>query len=99
MAAACHVETGAWLRERSEAGRDDHRRGVADQNSCRWHGHTHALQHIRKALRREDRLAFVPGSVQSYNDSISNKLVVTHSFDRDQFLQARCSVDAPEADG
>jgi len=53
------------------------------------HGHTHLLQQIGKALRTEDGLLFVAGFIQTDHHAITEQLVVTHAFNRNQVLKPR----------
>ncbi len=77
------------LRERRQRGRDHDGGGVFDGDGLRRNGHAHALQHVGQALRGEDGLFTVAGTVEADDQAVADELIVAHTFERDQFFQAR----------
>lgn len=84
-----HVDFRARLSKRGQRCRNHHGSHISNQDGCRVYTHAHALQNVRQRLGGEDCLAFVPRAIQADDQSIAHELVIPHSFERNQFLQAR----------
>ena len=52
-------------------------------------GDAHLLQHVGQTLCGKDGQLAVAGAVQSYDQPVSDELIVAHAFERHQFLKTR----------